>query len=63
LFLGIIVGIVLTVGTAYIADALRPAPGADEAAAKPMVNWDVVDRNLHGIGSRLQEGWTRLTGH
>jgi hypothetical protein len=28
-----------------------------------MVNWDVVDRNLHGIGSWLQEGWTHLTGH
>jgi hypothetical protein len=62
LFFGIIIGIALTVGAARIADAFAPAPGAD-GAAKTMVNWDVVDRNLHGIGSWLQEGWTHLTGH
>jgi len=57
LFLGIILGIILTIGTAYVADALRP----DDAAARPMVNWDVVDQNLHGISERIQDGWARLT--
>ena len=60
--LGIIVGIALTIGTVYVADALRPT-GADEVAAHPMVNWDVVQHNLHGIASQIQEGWAHLIGH
>jgi hypothetical protein len=62
-FIGIILGILLTVGTAYVADALRPGTGhgTDEAAARPMVNWDVVDQNMHAVSARIQEVWTRLT--
>jgi hypothetical protein len=62
-FIGIILGILLTVGTAYVTDALRPGTGhgTDETAARPMVNWDVVDQNLRALSSHIQEGWTRLT--
>ncbi|MGO9006013.1 MAG: hypothetical protein ACLQIQ_11870 [Beijerinckiaceae bacterium] len=65
LLLGIVIGIALAVGTARIADAFLPAPGpsADEVAARPMVNWDVVQHNLHGIASQIQEGWAHLIGH
>ena len=62
-FLGIILGIALTIGTAYITDALRPEAGPDETAARPMVNWDVVADNLHGLSERVQQGWARLTNH
>lgn len=61
-FLGIILGILITIGGVYIADALRPASGPDQTAAvRPMVNWDVVSDNVHGLTVRIQEAWTRLT--
>jgi predicted membrane protein len=62
IFLGVIIGILLTIGTAYVVDSFRPSSSTDELATRPMVNWDVVDHNLHGVSARVQEGWTRLTG-
>ncbi len=61
--LGLIVGIVLTIGSAYIADALHTAPGPDERAAPRMVNWGVVNDNLKDLSTSVQNGWSRLTGH
>ena len=47
--LGIIIGIGLTVGGAYVYDSTVTANSGDSAfntsAARPMVNWDVVDKN------------------
>jgi hypothetical protein len=63
LFFGIIIGIALTIGTVSLADALRPTGGTDEISARPMVNWDVVQHNLQNVSTKVQEGWTRLTGH
>jgi hypothetical protein len=60
-FIGIILGIALTVATVFMCDALRPTGGPGEAAARPMVNWDVVQDNLHGVSERMQEAWARLT--
>jgi hypothetical protein len=62
-FLGIILGILLTVGSAYIADSFRPSTSTDELATRPMVNWEVVEHNFRGLSARIQEGWSRLTGH
>ena len=59
---GLIVGIILTVGAAYVTDALGTAPGPDGKAAPRMVNWDVVNDNMRGLSSELQDGWARLTG-
>jgi hypothetical protein len=64
-FIGIILGILLTIGTAYVADALRPGPvpgstGTD-VVARPMVNWDVVGDNFRTLSTKAQEAWTRLT--
>jgi hypothetical protein len=63
LFLGIIIGIVITVGGAYIVDSFPPAaaPG-DTATETHMVNWDVVQRRLSDFGATVHEGWNRLTG-
>lgn len=63
LFFGIIIGIALTIGTVSLADALRPTASTDEIAARPMVNWDVVQHNLQAVSTKVQEGWTRITGH
>ncbi len=62
LFLGIALGVCLTVGIAYVSDAVRAGPGPDGVSARPMVNWDVVDRDFGDLSSRVHYGWARLTG-
>lgn len=60
---GLLVGILLTVGTAYVVDALHAAPGPDDKATpQRMVNWGVVSDNLSGLSSGVKTGWSRLTG-
>jgi hypothetical protein len=84
--LGVILGILLTVGGAYIYDSITtraainpPAKTASSAAPKaaspaaenqrPMVNWDVVSKDLDDlraglveVGKNVQETWKKLTG-
>jgi hypothetical protein len=77
-FLGVILGILLTVGGAYTYDTITSrsanAPPANATATgaddqRPMVNWDVVSKDLDDIrgalvevGNRVQQEWKRLTG-
>jgi hypothetical protein len=56
LFLGILIGGALTVGGAYVADAVA---GTE---AKPMVNWDVVAKNLDSATTLARAGWKRIVG-
>jgi hypothetical protein len=56
LILGIIVGVSLTVGGAWIADAVA---GRE---AKPMVNWNVVVKNFDGVTTLARAGWKRIAG-
>jgi hypothetical protein len=56
LFLGIILGVALTVGGAYVADSM-----AGTGAAR-MVNWDVVSKNVDDVKNAVREGWKKLTG-
>ena len=59
--LGIIVGIGLTIGGAYIYDSLAAREASSpEAAARPMVNWDVVDKNWQRATTRMRKEWDRL---
>ena len=72
-FLGIILGIVLTIAGAYLYDTStgRAANGLVPSTAggdPPMVNWGVVDERWHGVrtdlrnlGDDVQNGWRRLT--
>ncbi len=62
-FLGIILGIALTIGGAFVADGLRPAAGPDGTEVRPMVNWDVVGEKCKTLATAVQDGWNRLTGH
>jgi len=57
LLFGIIIGIALTVGGAYITDTMS-AP----AAGTKMVNWDVVAKNLDTVTTLAREGWKKITG-
>jgi hypothetical protein len=59
--LGIIVGVGLTVGAAYLYDSRNTADASSNAtAARPMVNWDVVDRNWQRATSRVRQEWDKL---
>jgi len=55
---GLIVGCAITIGGAYIVDAMS----APSAGAKPMVNWDVVAKNLDSVTALAKEGWKKITG-
>ena len=57
LLLGILLGILLTIGTAFIADAYS-AP--TENCSKQIVNWDVAKERLHETTSSIAIGWDRL---
>lgn len=62
LLFGIILGIGLTVGGAYLYDSFGgttdTSPGA--TASRPMVNWDVVDKNWQRATTRVKREWDRL---
>jgi len=57
LIFGIIIGCALTVGGAYIVDAMSPP-----AAGSKMVNWDVVAKNLDSVTTLAREGWKKIAG-
>ena len=61
LLLGIILGICLTIGGAYLHD-IRPPATADASASetRPMVNWDVVDTTWQRATLRMRKEWDRL---
>jgi len=56
MILGIIIGFALTVGGAYVADKTA-APGD-----QPMVNWEVVAKNVNTLAELARDGWRRITG-
>jgi hypothetical protein len=57
-FLGMILGALLTVSAAYVYDANR----SDQAGLdRPMVNWDVVSENWEAAKTRVQREWTQLS--
>ena len=64
LFLGIIVGVFLTIGFAYVYDASTTFPPESTAQIsseqRPMVNWDVVSEKWHGWSSGVRNTWNRL---
>jgi hypothetical protein len=64
LLLGIILGVFLTVGFAYVYDASTTHPAEPTAQTsveqRPMVNWDVVSGNWHGWSLGVRNTWNRL---
>jgi hypothetical protein len=57
LLFGIILGGLLTVGGAYALDHMSSRDNA-----RPMVNWDVVAKNVDGITALARESWRRIAG-
>jgi hypothetical protein len=60
---GLIFGVILTIGGAYLIDTMHSAPGPDQKEAAHMVNWTIVSDNLRDLSTSVQDGWYRLTGH
>jgi hypothetical protein len=56
LIFGMIIGASLTIGGAYIADAVT---GTE---AKPLVNWSVVAENIDTVTALARAGWKRIAG-
>ena len=55
-----ILGIMVTVGAAYVHDNYAMS-NPSEPAAKPMVNWDVVSDSMRLVASRARHQWDKLT--
>jgi len=61
--LGMILGALLTVATAYYWDSMRTssvASGPSATENRPMVNWDVVESNWNVVKERARQGWAEL---
>ena len=54
---GIVLGFAITVGGVYMADH-----SATTVTARPMVNWDVVAKNVDGLTGMARDGWRRIAG-
>jgi len=55
MFVGMILGCALTVSGFYAADKIS-------SAARPMVNWDVVAKNIDVVVAMAKDGWKRIGG-
>ena len=56
---GLVVGVVVAVGAAYIHDSSLPPGDADGRA---IVNWQVFNADARGVRDGVTHGWRRLTG-
>jgi len=64
LLAGVILGIILTIGVAYLHDASvsGPSTAADQTSVEQprLVNWDVVGRNWQSLKLRVRNTWNNL---
>jgi hypothetical protein len=60
LLLGIILGVLLTIGTAFFADAYTTADVTSDTCSKQIVNWDTAKERLHETTASIHTGWDRL---
>jgi hypothetical protein len=62
LILGMILGVILTIGAAYVHDTVWITPtGTTTGVERPMVNWDVVQNTARNAGTRAREQVDKLT--
>ena len=62
--LGIILGALLTVGSAYLYNSHTAAAPLASArtAPRPLVNWDVVGSKWQHLTTRARAEWVKLAG-
>ncbi len=66
LLFGIILGIGLTVGVAFVHDSWAANQTVDQTAPtvsdqRAMVNWDVVGDNLRRVSQKARDAWSTLS--
>jgi hypothetical protein len=67
LLFGIVLGVALTVGVAFISDNWGPGPSTTNGSGsavvehRNMVNWDIVGERLQIARQRVQETWTKVS--
>ena len=63
--LGIILGVILTIGVAYLHDASTSEPSnavvQTSVEQQPVVNWDVVARSWESLRLGVRNTWNKLT--
>lgn len=59
---GIILGVALTVGSAYLLDSRHALLSENSNAQRPMVNWDVVGTKWNHLTEKARAEWARLAG-
>jgi hypothetical protein len=62
--LGIILGVFLTIGGAYLSDSHNAvdATNGSTSAQRPMVNWDIVNTKWQHLTERARSEWNRVAG-
>jgi Tol biopolymer transport system component len=60
--LGVVFGILLIVGAAFIADSSATAEGAAGAEPRRIVNWNVAGDRLHDFTETIRAGLKKLAG-
>ena len=63
---GIIIGVGLTVGVAFVHDSWAASQTVDQRAPtvtdqRAMVNWEVVGDNLRRVSQKAREAWSTLS--
>jgi hypothetical protein len=68
IFFGIILGVALTIGVAFMSDTLASDPPATTGSGstvtldhRQMVNWDVVGDKVRVARERIHATWSRLS--
>ncbi len=65
LILGMILGAILLAAGAYYHDSMTTstvATGPNASENRPMVNWDVVAKNLGNLSDMARDGWKKIAG-
>lgn len=64
LLLGMILGVILTIGVAYVhhASLTEPSETTSQTSVeqRPTVNWDVMNSNWRGLSFDVRNTWNRL---
>ena len=58
---GIVLGVALTVGAAFIADTWATGGATSAPQHRSMVNWDVVGNNMRVVQQHAREVWAKIS--
>jgi hypothetical protein len=61
LVFGMFLGVLLTLGVAYIHDTQVGPPAPSALEQKTMMNWHVVGENWRALSGRISEQFAKLT--